>query len=76
MVCERKGCVAKTEEDLRYCSDWCYNLDNDDFTPVTVLSPNKANGFGYGLEWSERQPVIVPFQPSGGVQDGDIYYER
>lgn len=59
MECERKVCSQETVGDLRYCSDHCYGLDNDP-VPVTVLSRNKAGGFGRALHWQTPDPVVLP----------------
>lgn len=50
-TCERPKCRNTTTGDLRYCSDRCYDLDNDELTPVTVGSIT-----GIGM----RTPVILP----------------
>lgn len=42
-----------------YCSDACYDLDNDDI-PITPLARNKAGGFGRGLSWGEPQKIYLP----------------
>ena len=60
MRCERPGCDGETESDHRYCSVACLNADQDFGPPVTVLARGKAGGFGRGLAWSVRRPVIVP----------------
>lgn len=44
-----------------YCSDTCLQAEQDfDSPPVTVLSRGKAGGFGRGLEWQARKPVVIP----------------
>ena len=50
MTCERPGCKNSTVEDLRYCSDACFDQDNDP-TPIIVLARNKAGGFGTDIHW-------------------------
>lgn len=60
MICDRPKCKRETTDDWLYCSEQCYGLDNDP-TPVTVVSPNKAGGFGHGLHWSTPDPVHVPY---------------
>jgi len=56
MMCDRPGCGEETSGDLLYCSDRCYDLDNDP-NPITVLARNKAGGFGRDLQWSVSDPV-------------------
>lgn len=58
MICERIKCREETLGDLLYCSDHCYELDNDPI-PITVLARNKAGGFGRDLQWSVPDPVHV-----------------
>lgn len=58
-VCERPKCGKPTTGDLRYCSDRCFDLDNDP-NPVQPISRNKAGGFGFGLSRSVREPVVLP----------------
>lgn len=59
MICERPKCNTPVRADMLYCSDECYDADNDP-TPVTVLARNKAGGFGHDLHWTERTPVNLP----------------
>ena len=70
MQCDRPGCKRETTGDLLYCSERCFNLDNDP-TPITVLAANKAGGFGLGLERQERQPVILPKNRACAAWDAD-----
>jgi hypothetical protein len=59
--CTRKACTQSTGHISGYCCDVCLQLDQDfDAPPVTVLALGKAGGFGRGLQWQVRQPVIVP----------------
>lgn len=58
MQCDRRGCREQVIDDLLYCSQRCFDLDNDP-VPITVLSPNKHGGYGTGLEWQERRPVVL-----------------
>lgn len=59
-MCERPGCSNRTDGDLRYCSDACYDADNDS-VPVTVNARNKAGGFGRDTHWMAPDPVPVPY---------------
>lgn len=55
MRCERPECRQESVGDLLYCSDRCYDLDNDP-TPITVRSKGATNTFTAYT----RQPVIIP----------------
>jgi hypothetical protein len=59
VTCDRPKCTKETVGDLLYCSQRCYDLDNDP-TPITVLARNKAGGFGHDLSWQQAYPVILP----------------
>lgn len=59
MNCDRPECRNATESDLLYCSDDCYELDNDP-NPITVLAKNKIGGFGNDLYRSYPEPVRIP----------------
>lgn len=61
-TCQRRGCTNTDGLIGGYCSDTCLQADMapDDLPPVTVLSPNKAGGFGRGINWMVRQPVHLP----------------
>lgn len=60
--CERRGCKRTDGLVGGCCSDTCLraNMDREDLPPVTVLSPNKAGGFGRDINRMERQPVHLP----------------
>jgi hypothetical protein len=58
MKCDRPGCITETEADLLYCSEGCFAADNDP-NQITVLAANKAGGFGAGMEWQQRRPVLL-----------------
>lgn len=74
MTCDRPGCKKPTTGDLLYCSERCYQLDNDP-NPVTVTRRNNAGGFGGafggGLHWREPQPVILPENRASDPWDAD-----
>lgn len=59
MICERPKCRQEAAGDLLYCSDRCYDLDNDP-NPITVLARNKAGGFGRNPQWQVPDPVHLP----------------
>ncbi|MFI7678526.1 hypothetical protein [Actinophytocola sp. NPDC049390] len=59
MKCDRPKCNKQTTGDALYCSDRCFDLDNDP-TPITVLARNKAGGFGRDLQWQVPDAVILP----------------
>jgi len=72
--CDRPGCgkVAPTGE--LYCSEACFDRDNDPI-PVQPLARNKVGGFGAGLSRMEPEPVQplarnkVPFMESITAED-------
>jgi hypothetical protein len=43
VTCDRRGCANVPAEDLLYCSDACYEADNDDL----MISPVGLNGSGF-----------------------------
>lgn len=57
--CDRPGCLKAAPPGELYCSDTCYDADNDP-NPVTVVAPNKTGGFGNDLHWQDRTPVHLP----------------
>lgn len=63
MICDRPRCTKPTTGDLLYCSDRCYELDNDP-TPITALARSKTagdGGSGKFVHWgSDLVPVILP----------------
>lgn len=58
MQCDRRGCRGQVIDDLLYCSQRCFDLDNDP-NPIIVLAANKVGGFGNSLDWCERRPVVT-----------------
>ncbi len=74
MKCDRRACGNATSGDLLYCSERCYNLDNDP-NPITVTRRNNARGFGGafggGIHWQERKPVILPENRTSDPWDTD-----
>lgn len=60
MICERPQCSKPTSSDLLYCSDRCYDLDNDP-TPITVCaSRNQATTALGTFAQYDRTPVHLP----------------
>ena len=67
--CTRKRCPRPANHVSGYCSDTCLQADHDvDLPPVTVLAPNKQDGFGVSLYWAIPVPVKVPPVLPGGYK--------
>lgn len=67
------GCDRPGNPISGFCSDTCLqSMFLEDDVPVTVLSPNKAGGFGRSLAWQVPQSLRIPeslrIQPRGQAE--------
>lgn len=72
-TCDRPQCQKAPEEGWLYCSQECYDLDNDPI-PITVVARNKAGGFGHELHW--QTPDEVRIEPSTPKRPNEVDVER
>lgn len=54
--CDLRSCRNTTTSDDLYCSDTCFELDNDP-NPIQPISRNKSGGFGHEPSRMVREPV-------------------
>ncbi len=57
-ICTRLKCQNAAADGDLYCSDACFDLDNDP-NPIQPIARNKVDGFGHDVNRMARQPVRV-----------------
>jgi hypothetical protein len=58
-TCDRPKCQNAATDSNLYCSEVCFELDNDP-NPIQPIARYKSGGFGYEISRMVREPVRLP----------------